>query len=124
MVITELEKMSLISYNSGDTGIRLFKAPNGKIPFKEWINGIKDTRNRARIRRRIDHLAVGHYGDHKRITKDLYELRLFFGPGYRVYFTVITDESVILLLGGDKGSQSNDIENAKQYLKLLQVDGG
>ncbi|MFO7761538.1 MAG: hypothetical protein R6V20_07985 [Desulfobia sp.] len=57
-------------------------------PFDKWLAKIKDRKTRARIVRRIDRLALGIFGDCKNIQADLFELRMFFGPGYRVYFTI------------------------------------
>lgn len=104
-------------------GIKVFQTNTGKKPFNNWLDKVKDRKDRARIRRRIDRLQLGHYGDFKKLQKDLYELRLFFGPGYRVYFTEQGEEIVLLLLGGDKKTQSRDIEKAKQYLKTILKAG-
>jgi putative addiction module killer protein len=64
-----------------------------------------------------EHLAQGHYGDHKNVGEGVYELRFFFGSGYRVYFAEDADTIVVLLLGGDKGSQTKDIAKAQGYWK-------
>ena len=64
--------------------IRLFQTDTGIKPFYEWLMKVKDIKDRARIRRRIDRSSLGHYGDYKQLKKGLYELRLFFGAGYRV----------------------------------------
>ncbi len=100
--------------------IKVFQTSSGKKPFIKWLGCLKNKQDRARIRRRIDRLQLGHYGDCKRLNKELYELRLFFGPGYRVYFTEMDDEIIILLIGGDKSSQKTDVVKAKDYLKTLQ----
>jgi len=99
--------------------IKLFKLPNGKEPFNLWLKKVKDKTDVMRIRRRIDRLSLGHYGDVKSIAHDLYELRFHFSSGYRVYFTEYMDEIIILLLGGNKKSQAKDIEAAKGYLDLI-----
>lgn len=99
--------------------IKLFKTANGKKPFREWLDKLKSKQDKARIRRRIDRLELGHYGDCKRLAKDLFELRLFFGPGYRLYYTEQGNEIIILLLGGDKSSQTRDVAQATAYLKTL-----
>jgi len=95
--------------------IKLFQTLSGKKPFSVCLDHIKNKQDRARIRRRIDRLQLGHYGDCKRLNKDLYKLRLFFGPGYRVYFTEIGNDIVILLLGGNKNTQKKDIVKAQQF---------
>ena len=100
--------------------IKIFQTEAGKKPFREWLNKIKDVRDRVRIWRRVDRLELGHKGDYKKLATDLYELRLFFGSGYRIYFTELDDEIIILLLGGDKKSQTKDVAKAKEYLSLLK----
>jgi putative addiction module killer protein len=86
--------------------IKLFQTDKGIKPFQEWLLKVKDIKDRARIRRRVDRLQLGHYGDYKQLKQGLYELRLFFGPGYRVYFTEQSGEIIILLLGGHKATQA------------------
>lgn len=72
---------------------------------------------------RLDRLQFGQYGDCKRLSKNLYELRLFFGPGYRVYFAEKSNSIVLLLLGGNKDTQMHDILRAKQFLKIMEKNG-
>jgi putative addiction module killer protein len=91
----------------------------GKIPFLEWLHGLKDPMTRLRIRRRLDRLELGHFGDCKPVGEGVSELRLAFGSGYRIYFA---EEGlmIILLCGGDKSSQIKDIKTAKLYWHELQ----
>jgi len=84
------------------------------MPFYEWFNKL-DKSVRTNILKRLDRLEEGNYGDCKRIDADVYELRFTIGAGYRVYFTEKDDVIVMLLLGGDKSTQSNDIAKAKEY---------
>lgn len=100
--------------------ITILKLPSGKAPYTDWINSIKDPINRARIRRRIDRLEQDHYGDFKALGDGIMELRLHFGPGYRIYFAEYDDVIVILLCGGDKSSQKKDVKIAKEYWRELQ----
>lgn len=65
-------------------------------------------------------MRFGHFGDHKRINSKLFELRFFFGSGYRVYYTVRNGEIIFLLVGGDKSSQSKDIDTANNLLNKLE----
>ena len=81
--------------------------------FLEWIGALRDVQARARIAKRIDRIALGNFGDSKPVGNGVSELRFTFGPGYRVYYTRRGDVVVILLCGGDKGSQERDIERAK-----------
>jgi len=87
--------------------------------FVDWLTGLKDVQARARIARRLDRLAPGNFGDAKSLGHGISELRFTFGPGYRVYFTVRGGVVVILLCGGDKGSQRRDIERAVAMVKEL-----
>lgn len=80
--------------------------------FRKWLEGIKDPITKARIVTRIDRMMCGHLGDVEPIGKGLSELRMHFGAGYRVYFYQEKDVLVLLLSGGDKSSQSKDIERA------------
>lgn len=85
--------------------------------FDKWLAKIKDRKTHTRILRRVDKLVIGAFGDCKTIAANLFELRMFFGPGYRVYYTIKGREIIILLAGGDKSTQTKDIERA---LELLQ----
>ncbi len=91
-----------------------YETTNGKKPIKEWLFGL-DRTVAARIELRIRRLAVGNFGDAKPVGDGVVELRIFFGAGYRVYFAPHGEEIIVLLCGGDKGSQTNDIETAKNY---------
>ena len=99
--------------------LRNYVTLSGKVPFKEWMNNLKDPVIRHRIRRRLDKVEIGHYGDYKILGDGVCELKFHFGSGYRVYFAEQDDIIVILLCGGDKGSQSRDMDTAKAYWKEL-----
>jgi len=97
--------------------------PTGAVPFVDWINGLKDPVTRHRIRRRLDRVEMGHYGDYKPPGDGICELKFDFGPGYRIYFAEEGDVIVILLCGGDKSSQVQDIKTTKMYWQeLLERD--
>lgn len=85
--------------------------------FIHWLTGLNDVQGRARIAKRLDRLADGQFGDAKSVGDGVSELRFDFGPGYRVYFTVRDRVVVILLCGGDKGSQWRDIKRAVAMAK-------
>ncbi|MGQ3888275.1 type II toxin-antitoxin system RelE/ParE family toxin [Legionella sp. CNM-1927-20] len=93
------------------------------MPFVDWINSIKDATTRHRIRRRLDRVELGHYGEYKVLGEGVCELKLDFGPGpgygYRIYFAEQDNVIIILLCGGDKSSQSKDIQKAKTYWREL-----
>lgn len=88
--------------------------------FIEWFKGLRDTRARARITVRIDRLTLGNPGDVKAVGAGVSEIRITYGPGYRLYYVQKGDELVILLCGGDKGSQRRDIAAAKALAKELE----
>ena len=85
-----------------------------------WINELKDRSARARIQVRVDRLAHGNPGQHRNLTNGLSELKIDVGPGYRVYYTQRGAELIILLVGGDKSSQQNDIARAQELARNLQ----
>ena len=85
--------------------------------FDEWLTRLGDPRAQAKIAVRINRVAIGNLGDCRSLREGLRELRIDWGPGYRVYFAMIGRERVLLLCGGDKRKQTADIERALQYLK-------
>ena len=87
--------------------------------FAEWIDDLRDIRGRARIQARIERLAMGNPGDAKAVGEGVCELRINYGPGYRVYFTRRGREVVLLLAGGDKSSQTRDIRTALRLARGL-----
>ena len=95
--------------------ITVFRTESGKEPYTDWLYGLKDKKTRQRIIGRVFILGEGHYGDYRSVGQGVYELRFFFGPGYRIYFAEHGDEIIVLLVGGDKGSQRQDIERAHSY---------
>jgi len=88
--------------------------------FVEWLDNLKDVRAKARIIFRIDRLQTGFYGDVSPVGEGISELRIFYGPGYRIYFVQQGSEIVILLNGGDKSSQKKDIARAKKIALELE----
>lgn len=88
--------------------------------YASWLDGLNDLTGRARILVRIERLAAGHPGDVKPVGDGVCEIRMHFGPGYRVYFIQNGREIVILLAGGDKSSQSADIKTALKLAKNLK----
>jgi putative addiction module killer protein len=87
--------------------------------FSKWIDALRDTRARARVLARIERLAVGHTGDAKPVGEGVSELRIDYGPGYRVYFKKQGRAVVVLLAGGDKKTQSRDIQTALRLARDL-----
>jgi putative addiction module killer protein len=85
--------------------------------FDRWLRKLKDRRAAARVLVRIDRLAAGNPGDVKPVGEGISELRINYGPGYRVYFLQEGDELILLLCGGDKSTQNDDIKDAKRIAK-------
>lgn len=96
----------------------IFFTHEGKTPFKKWLLE-QDSTTSARIRRVLARMVAGNLGDCKILAPNLYETRLFFGGGYRIYYTIQNGQIVIILCAGDKKTQSKDIEKAKKYLSIL-----
>jgi len=94
---------------------------NGKCPYLEWEKKL-DKSIRGAVRVRINRLRLGNFGDCKTIkgVTGLYEVRIHLGPGYRLYFGKAKDTLVIILCGGDKGTQERDIQKAKEYWQLYK----
>ncbi|MEZ8264980.1 type II toxin-antitoxin system RelE/ParE family toxin [Vibrio sp. 10N.237.312.C02] len=94
-----------------------YEDTNGKSPFKEWIHGLKDVRAKAKLTKAITQMEAGNFGDHKSITdgKGLYERRLDYGPGYRIYYIKDGDKLIIIFAGSDKSDQQKAIDDSKGY---------
>jgi putative addiction module killer protein len=97
--------------------IRRYLTKAGRDVFGEWLAGLKDNRTRAKIVARIDRLSAGNFGDCKSLRGGLFELRIDWGPGYRIYYALDGQACVLLLCGGAKRKQPADIKRAAQYLK-------
>jgi putative addiction module killer protein len=87
--------------------------------FATWLAGLRDDRARARILKRLDRAGQGNLGDVAPVGAGVSEMRIFYGPGYRVYFVQRGSELIVLLCGGDKSTQSTDIEEAKAMAEEL-----
>ena len=96
--------------------IIIYKTPTNKTHFSDWLSTL-DPKSKAVIRTRLDRVKLGNFGDSKVIKdgNEIRELRIEYGPGYRIYFGVKNMVIIIVLMGGDKGSQNRDIIKAKQY---------
>ncbi len=94
----------------------MYEIKSTKI-FSQWLLKLKDMKGRIAVARRIERMEHGNFGDIKSVGTSISELRITTGPGYRVYFTKREERIIILLVGGDKSTQSKDIEKAKKLLK-------
>ncbi|NEQ98953.1 MAG: type II toxin-antitoxin system RelE/ParE family toxin [Cyanothece sp. SIO2G6] len=88
--------------------------------FASWFKELRDRRAKARIQARIDRMSLGNLGDFKAVGDGVCEIRIHYGPGYRVYYKKQGDMIIILLCGGDKSSQVSDIKKAKQIAKQVE----
>lgn len=94
---------------------------NDQCPHQEWFDSL-DRKTQARVDARVSRFENGNFGDHKHLGGGLFEARLFFGPGYRIYFGKIRGKIILLLCGGDKSSQTKDIKKASELLKQYMED--
>jgi putative addiction module killer protein len=90
--------------------------------YHEWFESLKDKRAKARIDVRIRRVSLGNFGDVGTVGKGVSELRIDYGPGYRVYFTQHGNTLVILLCGGDKSTQAKDIQQAHELTQALEEE--
>lgn len=95
--------------------IDYYTTEDGKQPFREWVESLRDQEGRRKVRVRIDRVSLGNLGYCESVGAGVMELKIDFGPGYRVYFGQVGTQLVLLLCGGDKGSQKRDIKAAKEY---------
>lgn len=89
------------------------------VVFAQWLDGLRDLKGRARVQARIERFAMGNPGDVRPVGEGVSEMRIDYGPGYRVYFKKRGREVVILLAGGDKSTQAKDIKAALRLARNL-----
>lgn len=96
---------------------REYEDTEGNSPFRDWINGLRDVRARAKLTKAITQMEAGNFGDHKSITdgKGLHERRLDYGPGYRIYYIKDGDKLIIIFAGSDKSDQQKAVDDSKKY---------
>ncbi|MBE9012967.1 type II toxin-antitoxin system RelE/ParE family toxin [Pseudanabaenaceae cyanobacterium LEGE 13415] len=100
----------------------LYVTDQGDCPFETWFSGLRDRQARIRIRKRLDRVEMGNLGDYKSVGSGVLELRIDYGPGYRIYFAESGATIVVLLCAGDKSTQDRDILVAKQYWSNFQAN--
>ena len=96
---------------------RRYISAGGRDVVGEWLSGLKDARARARIAVRIDRVEAGNFGDCKSLREGVWEMRIDYGPGYRVYYGMLGRHCVLLLCGADKRKQTSDIARAVEYFR-------
>ena|SRR3989338_1161665 len=95
--------------------LKKFETQNGKCPYDDWFNKLKDMKAKAIIDARLIRIRKGNLGDCRSVGAGVKELRIDYGPGYRIYFGEDENTLVILLCGGDKSTQFRDIKKAQEY---------
>ncbi len=101
--------------NEPQKRIILYETQSGRYPFEEWLEALKDKKGKYIIRARLDRLTYGNAGKCEPVGNGVFELKIYYGPGYRVYFGEEDKTVVVLLCGGDKGTQKKDILKAREY---------
>ena len=96
--------------------IQTYETREGDVPFESWIGDLRDRNARARIRKRIKRAEAGTLGDYRFVGDGVFEFKIDYGPGYRIYAAQVGLTILILLCGGDKGTQDRDIVQAKKFL--------
>lgn len=95
--------------------LEFFQSEAGKLPLREWLDHLKDKQGKYKIWARIERIRLGNFGDCRSVGQGVMELKIDFGPGYRIYFSQMGNKLIILLHGGDKNSQKKDIALAHDY---------
>jgi putative addiction module killer protein len=103
--------------------LEIYESSPGVAPFEDWLDGLRDAKAQAAVGARLLRLRLGNFGDCEPVGEGVYELRIHFGPGYRVYFARTGQTAVLLLLGGSKSTQAKDIRTAKLYWQEYKERG-
>jgi putative addiction module killer protein len=99
-----------------------YQTEDEAFPFRVWFDGLKDKTAKVAIEKRLARMEAGLFGDCKAVVRDeVFEARILQGPGYRLYFAIYEDAIIILLLGGDKSIQTEDIKKAEEYWNDFQT---
>ena len=95
--------------------IQLYVTSEGRIPYSEWFDSLRDLNAKFKIEARLERVRRGNVGDYRSVGEGVCELRINYGPGYRIYFGQVGSTIVLLLCGGDKSTQARDIRKAQEY---------
>ncbi len=95
--------------------LRFYEDGKGKQPYRDWFDSLRDKRAQAKIQARVERVALGNLGYTEKVGEGVVELKIDYGPGFRVYFGQMGTQLVILLCGGDKSTQKRDIKTAHDY---------
>ncbi len=99
-----------------------YVAENGKLPFRDWFESLNDFKAQAVIEARLARLCVGNFGKCESVGLGVFELKIYYGSGYRIYFAKADRQIILLLCGGGKSTQRKDIRKAHQYWTDYQED--
>src|SRR5438552_1517952 len=99
----------------------IYQTAEGRSPYEEWLSALRDVVGRAKVKIQVRRATLGNLGDHRSVGGGVVELKIHYGPGYRVYIGLRADE-LILLSGGSKGSQGKDILKARTYWEDYKKD--
>ncbi len=102
--------------------VETYVRPDGSCPFNLWLDSLQDHKARGRVHARIARLRLGNLGDYKAVGGGVIELRIDYGPGYRLYCGQVGNKLVIMLCGGDKNTQGEDIKKAIEYWENYKND--
>lgn len=108
--------------NVPEVRIRICRLANGSVPYLQWFERLRDEQAKHRIRTRMARIRAGNLGQLRSVGEGVHELIIDYGPGYRLYFGQDGDDIVILLCGGDKSTQDEDIKKAKEYWKIFKKE--
>lgn len=100
--------------------LQYYQQENGAVPFRDWLRDLRDMRAEARIRARLTRVRAGNFGTIRALGDGVSELKIDYGPGYRVYYAMSGKTVVLLLIGGDKSTQKKDIQAAKNFWRDYQ----
>jgi putative addiction module killer protein len=118
--------MSLIRYtqkvNTEPYQIEIYEMADGKVPFDAWFLSLRDEKTKAIVRKRLARIRLGSFGDRKPVGEGVSELKIDFGPGFRIYYAMHEKTVVLLLTAGNKSSQSKDIKRAIEYWREFRSE--
>lgn len=103
--------------------VEVYETPEGRQPFNEWLDSLKNKRTVSIITKRLERVKLGNLGDIRSVGKGVYELKIDYGAGYRIYFGQIGNTIIILLSAGDKSTQDKDITQAQEYWENYRSEG-
>ena len=109
--------------NENKWEIQKYVTDTEMCPFDQWFEKL-DIQTQVQVDVRLDRISLGNFGDYKSVGEGVYELRLFFGAGYRIYYGIIGKRIILLLTGGAKKNQNKDIKIAKKFWKTYQNERG